>query len=108
MIALADFGFVVVSAFLGLLELIVLAAVILSWLVAFQVINMRNPTAYRLVVAIDRASGVLLRPIRRIVPDLGGLDISPIIFLVPVDAARTYLLRPFFVWLASLGGGSAI
>ena len=61
---------------------IVFAMVILSWLVAFNVVNRSNPYVRQIGTALERLTEPLLRPIRRVLPDLGGIDISPIILLI--------------------------
>ena len=72
---------------------LVIVTAILSWLVAFDVINLRNPTMYRVVRALDALTEPLLRPIRRILPNLGGIDISPIILLLLLQALRILVDR---------------
>jgi len=61
---------------------IIIAAAIFSWLVAFNVVNMRNQLVATIGNFLHQATEPLLRPIRRRMPDLGGLDISPIVLLV--------------------------
>ena len=61
---------------------IILAMVILSWLVAFNVVNRSNPFVRQIGQALERLTEPLLRPIRRVLPDLGGIDISPIVLLI--------------------------
>ncbi len=78
---------------------IVIANVILSWLVAFDVINLRNATVYRLANGLDRLTRPILRPIQRVVPAMGGIDFSPFIFMVVVEGARRYLIPALFGWL---------
>ena len=73
-------------AFLGLLKWLIIISAIVSWLIAFDVINVRNPNIYRLTATLDRASTPLLAPIRRFIPPLGGLDLSPIIFFLLLQA----------------------
>jgi YggT family protein len=87
---------------------IVIAAAIMSWLVAGGVINLRNPSAYRFVIGLDRAAGVLLSPIRRFVPTFGGLDISPIIYILIAQAVRIYLLPEALKALLRLSGAALI
>jgi len=57
---------------------IIIANAILSWLVAFNVINLHNQFVYQVARALDGLTEPALRPIRNILPDLGGIDISPI------------------------------
>jgi len=61
---------------------IILAMVVLSWLVAFNVVNRSNPYVRQIGYALERLTEPLLRPIRRVLPDLGGIDISPIVLLI--------------------------
>ncbi|MGL4728471.1 MAG: YggT family protein [Bosea sp. (in: a-proteobacteria)] len=77
------------SALLWLLDQIVWLAIviligsaILSWLVAFNVINTSNRAVYMIWDTLNRLSDPILSPIRRIMPNLGGIDISPIIAIL--------------------------
>lgn len=72
--------------------LIIIANVILSWLVAFNVVNPYNQFVRTIRTFCERATEPLLRPIRNILPDLGGLDISPLILLIAVEAVRILLV----------------
>jgi YggT family protein len=89
----------------SLIELVVLVVIInavISWLVAFDVINLRNPTMYRFVRTLDAITEPMLRPIRRVLPSLGGIDLSPIILLLLLQATRIVvngLLAPYAVGL---------
>src|SRR5262249_11360778 len=67
---------------IGLYEIVVIAAVIFSWLIGFNVVNPHNPLVRSLWQAFNAMTEPLLRPIRRYMPDLGGIDISPIILLL--------------------------
>ena len=61
---------------------IVIASAIMSWLVAFGVVNVRNQFIRVVVDLLYRLTEPVLRPIRRILPNLGGVDISPVILLL--------------------------
>ncbi|HEX8668429.1 MAG TPA: YggT family protein [Allosphingosinicella sp.] len=61
---------------------IIIIQAILSWLVAFNVINTYNEFVRRLLYALDRITEPLYRPIRKILPDLGGIDFSPFVVLL--------------------------
>ena len=102
------FLYAVISGVLSLLVWMVIINAVISWLVAFQVINLRNPTAYNAVRGLDRAVQPLLWPLRRIIPPLGGLDITPVVFIIIVQAAQQYLLPSLFRTLALLLGGQAL
>ncbi len=70
---------------------ILIASVIFSWLFAFNVINTRNQFVGMIGEFLHRATEPVLRPIRRILPDLGGLDISPIVVLLIIFFIRQLL-----------------
>ena len=61
---------------------VIIAAAILSWLVAFNVVNPRNQVVATLGEALFRLTEPALAPIRRFMPNLGGIDISPVILLL--------------------------
>jgi YggT family protein len=74
----------VLSLVLRLYTFVIFAAVILSWLIAFNVVNRHNDvvrSAWNFVTALTEP---LLRPIRAFVPNLGGIDISPLILLIAI------------------------
>lgn len=59
-----------------------------SWLVAFNVINTRNRFVAGILDALDRIYGPLVRPIRRILPDFGGIDLSPLVLWLLLSGAQ--------------------
>lgn len=61
---------------------IVLAMIIMSWLISFNVINTRNQFVAGLWRIVNQITDPILKPIRRIIPPLGGLDLSPIVVFV--------------------------
>jgi len=64
--------------------------VILSWLVAFNVINTYNRFISMVMDFLYRITEPALRPIRRVIPDLGGIDISPLILLLLLQAFQIF------------------
>jgi YggT family protein len=82
----------VINAVANLYVIIIIASVVLSWLVAFNVVNPYNQFVRTVRVFCEKATEPLLKPIRSILPDLGGLDISPVILLIAVEAVRILLL----------------
>ncbi len=76
------------DSLISLVQLVILVWAILSWLIAFDVINTRNPTVYRFVRVLDGICSPMMAPIRRFMPNLGGVDISPIIFLLLLKALQ--------------------
>jgi YggT family protein len=79
---------------------IVIAGAIMSWLVAFGVVNISNKFIRMVVDVLYRLTEPVLRPIRRILPNLGGVDISPVILLLGLFFVRSLLWE--YVWPAFL------
>jgi YggT family protein len=71
--------------------------VILSWLLAFNVINAYNPFVRSLWNALRAVTEPLLQPIRRFMPDLGGIDISPIILLLICLFLRSVVISGWLI-----------
>lgn len=87
--------FSLIDAILQLYTLVVFVMVIMSWLVSFNVINRHNKfvdAVWRTLIALTEP---VLRPIRNMMPNLGGLDISPVVLLLGV-----FFLREMNRWLA--------
>ncbi|HEY5338798.1 MAG TPA: YggT family protein [Rhizomicrobium sp.] len=64
---------------------VVVAAVIVSWLIAFGVLNTYNPFARSIVTFLDAATEPVFRQVRRVIPPIGGLDIAPLIVLIALQ-----------------------
>jgi YggT family protein len=77
---------------LDLLWWVLILSAVFSWLYAFNVINSRNQVVDTIGTMLFRVTEPLLRPIRQFLPDLGGIDISPIILLIIIFFVRTFLL----------------
>ncbi len=73
---------------LGALIIMIIIQAILSWLVAFNVINSRSGFMRDFVLALDRMTQPIYRPIRKILPDFGGIDFSPLVVLLLLQALR--------------------
>jgi YggT family protein len=86
---LALFG--IVDLLLDVLRWIIIIQAILSWLVAFNVINTQNDFMRSFLTALDRITEPLYRPIRRILPDFGGIDFSPLVALLIIIALQMLL-----------------
>lgn len=93
---MGSFLFFVVNGLLNLLVLAIIVSAVMSWLVAFDVINLRNQFVYQLSRFLDAVTRPLLRPVQKVIPALGGVDISPIIVLLVIQGARIYLLPLIF------------
>ena len=76
---------------LTILFWIIIIQVILSWLFVFNVLNTSSAGVRAFSKALERITAPLYRPIRRILPDFGGLDFSPIVLLVLIQIAHMLL-----------------
>lgn len=74
---------------------VLIASAVLSWLVAFNVVNVRNPVVAQIGDMLYRLTEPALRPIRRIMPNLGGVDISPIILIIGLVFVRNLVFEMF-------------
>ena len=74
---------------------ILIASAILSWLIAFNVVNTRNQVVATIAEALWRLTEPALRPIRRFLPNLGGLDISPVILILLLIFVQNLLFEYF-------------
>ena len=70
---------------------IIIAQFILSLLFIFNVVNMSSPFVRSLHGALERMTGPLYRPIRRVMPDFGGIDFSPLVLLLLIQILRMLL-----------------
>jgi YggT family protein len=102
---MGQFLYIVIDALLAILQFAIIANAILSWLVAFDVINLRNRFAYSVAHFLDAVTRPVLRPFQRFIPPLGGVDVTPIIVLILIQAARSALLPWLFRPIIGLLGG---
>ena len=87
LIALVD----IINFLLTIVTWVIIAQVVLSWLFAFNVLNTSSSGVRTLAVAIDRITAPLYRPIRRMLPDFGGIDFSPLIILILIQVIKKLL-----------------
>jgi YggT family protein len=76
---------------------LLIAAAVLSWLIAFNVVNTRNQFVAMLADFLFRITEPALRPIRNLMPNLGGIDISPVILIliiILIENILVYYVRP--------------
>lgn len=76
---------------------IIIVQVILSWLIAFNVINTGNDIVRSIWIALDKLTEPMYRPIRRILPDLGGLDLAPMVVLLAVIILQGPVLNALYL-----------
>jgi YggT family protein len=84
-----------VSTIIQIYIYVLIAAAVLSWLIAFNVVNTRNQFVSAVADALWRLTEPVLAPIRRILPNLGGLDLSPVVLILLLVFARNLLIETF-------------
>ncbi len=87
LIAIVD----IIKLLLSVLTWIIIGQVILSWLLAFNVLNASSGGVRAFVMALDRITAPLYRPIRRLLPDFGGIDFSPLVILLLIQVIKKLL-----------------
>lgn len=93
---MGSFLYFIVSALLNLLIWAIIISAILSWLVAFDVINLRNRFVYNVSRFLDAVTRPVLAPLQKIIPPLGGVDITPVILIILLEGIRRYILPMIF------------
>ncbi len=101
---MTGFLYYVISSLISLMILAIIVSAVLSWLVAFNVINVHHPVARQFIYVLDRVTRPILWPFQRIIPPLGGIDISPIIAIIVLQGIKSYLLPWLFAPLRMLIG----
>jgi YggT family protein len=89
MIALGN----LINAVINIFILILIVQAIMSWLIAFNVVNTRNRFVYMLADITYKITEPVLRPIRRILPNFGGIDLSPIVLILLLYFIRDLLFE---------------
>ncbi len=74
---------------------ILIASAVLSWLIAFNVVNTRNHVVAMIAEALWRLTDPALRPIRQFLPNLGGLDLSPVVLILLLIFLRRLMFEIF-------------
>lgn len=82
----------IVDLLLSILMWIIIVQAIMSWLIAFNVINTYNDFVRQFLYALDRITEPLYRPVRKIMPDFGALDLSPMVVLLFIYILRNIIL----------------
>jgi YggT family protein len=85
--------FLVIDLALQLYVWLLIAAAVLSWLVAFNVVNTRNQFVAMIGDFLYRITEPVLRPIRNVLPSLGGIDISPVVLILIIILLKDIIIR---------------
>lgn len=78
---------------------IIIASVIVSWLIAFNVLSTSNPSTQNLLRLLGRLTDPVMKPVQKYVPSIGGIDISPIIVIFGLMILQNIVARVFFTGL---------
>lgn len=85
--------FQILMLILDVVWFFILAQVIMSWLINFQVLNMRQQLVAQIWYGLNRVLEPIYGPIRRILPPMGGLDLTPLVVLLAIMALRIVLIN---------------
>lgn len=91
--------FEILLLLIGIARFFIFAHFIMSWLINFDVLNVRQPLVGQIWFTLQRILEPLYAPIRRYMPDLGGIDLSPIVALVTLEIIRIVLINNAGVFL---------
>ncbi|HVM21846.1 MAG TPA: YggT family protein [Sphingomicrobium sp.] len=81
----------IANLLLSVLTWIIIIQVVLSWLFAFNVLNTSSAGVRAFALALERITAPLYRPIRRLMPDFGGIDFSPLVILILIQVIKKLL-----------------
>ncbi len=85
--------FEILLLLIGIARFFIFAHFIMSWLISFDVLNARQPLVGQIWYTLQRILDPIYRPIRRFMPDLGGIDLSPIVALIGLEIIRIVLIN---------------
>lgn len=93
----------ILQVILDIIWWIIVVQAIMSWLIAFNVINTYNDTVRSIWLALQRMTEPLYRPIRRIMPDFGALDLSPLVVLLIIGILSRIVIPNIAAWYVNQG-----
>lgn len=85
--------FQIIMLLLGVARFFIFAHFIMSWLISFNVLNVHQQLVGQIWYSLQRILDPIYRPIRRVLPDLGGIDLSPIVALLGIEIIRIILIN---------------
>lgn len=83
--------FMILMLLLNILWFFIIAHVVMSWLINFQVLNTRQPLVAQIWYGINRLLEPIYTPIRNVLPNMGGIDLAPLVVLIGVAVVRIVL-----------------
>lgn len=81
---------------LSIVYFVMIVHIIMSWLINFQVLNLRQPLVAQIWDGLNRLLEPIYQPIRRILPNTGAMDLAPLVALIVVISLRAYILPVIF------------
>jgi YggT family protein len=94
--------FWLIDTVIGLIILVLVVNAILSWLIAFDVVNRRNQFVNGLWDFTNRLTEPLLRPLRKVIPLIGGVDLSPLVLVLGLLFIQRLLIEARFSFAAGV------
>lgn len=91
--------FQILQLLLDVAFFILLIHVIMSWLINFNVLNLRQPLVYQIWDGLNRLLEPIYRPIRNMLPQTGGLDLAPLVLFIGIIILRDILLPNIYLSL---------
>lgn len=85
--------FEILLLLIGVARTVIFIHFIMSWLISFNVLNARQPFVQNVWYGLERLLQPVYQPIRRVLPNLGGLDLSPIVALIGLEIIRIILMN---------------
>ena len=77
---------------------IILIQVLISWLIVFEVINVNNSKAQSLINLLKKATDPVFKPLQKVIPTIGGIDITPIVVILGLSLLQRALYGGFYGW----------
>ena len=88
--------FQILMLILDVARVFIFAHFIMSWLISFQVLNVRQPLVGQIWYGLQRVLEPIYGPIRRVLPQMGGLDLAPLVALLGLEAIRIVLINQLY------------
>ena len=79
---------------------IILIQVLISWLIIFDVINVKNSKAQNLIAALKKATDPVFKPLQKVIPNIGGIDVTPIVVILGLSLLQRVLYSSggYYFW----------
>jgi YggT family protein len=102
---IVQLAFYVTDGLFSFVIWVMIAAAVLSWLIAFNLLNPRNPTVYQIWRLLDAVTAPILAPFRKFIPPLGSVDISFLVAFLIIRGIQQFILPEIFRALITAVGG---